>query len=138
MLLRNFVYGALLGDPEMEQLGITSESLYVNWSPDSPAAVSPRWAVVRWGVEERSVGRETTARPLQLEVWAYDRERDYTGIDAILRRCLTIFIGLEGMRYAADGAVIAFEHASTSADLFDEAYDAATKGSTFRLIASGH
>lgn len=136
MTLRTVVFNALAGDPALNALGIDVESLYPNHAPDSPAATQMRWAVLRWGVAEPSLGRDTTARPIAMSLWVYDREKDFGDIDAILKRARAVLLAMPLMA-TGDGSIIGVDWALSSEDLVDETYDAVVRSETYRVVASG-
>jgi hypothetical protein len=138
MWIRDAVFRALLGDLELRNLGLAEANLFPNFAPDSPAATLTRWWVLRWGVAETAPGRDTTARPIAMSLWAYDREKDFGNISATLRRARAVFLGLPGVRDPAGaGAFIGMEFSFSSEDLWDEAYQAVLRSETFRVVASG-
>src|SRR5688572_973766 len=122
MSLRNAIYGALSADAELTTLGIVAANVYPNFAPDDPRTLHARWLVIRWGVADRPPGRDTTARTVAMSLWAYDRERDWAGIDAILKRSRVILDGLAGLRFTG-GAVLEVSWQFSSEDLVDEGYD---------------
>lgn len=137
MNVREKFFDALAADAEMNALGINMNSLFPNFAPDSPAANLMRFAVLRWGAAEPAAGRDTTARPLALSFWAYDREKDFGSILAMLKRARAVLTGLIGARITDTAAIIGVDLAFSSEDLFDEIYDAVVRSETYRVVVSG-
>lgn len=137
MSARKKFFDVLAADAELNALGITTASLFPNFAPDSPAADLMRFMVLRWGVAEAPPGRDTTAQPVAVSIWAYDRDKDFGNILAMLRRARAVLAGLVGARTSDVGAVIGVDLAFSSEDLFDETYDAIVRSETYRVVVSG-
>lgn len=134
--LRQKVWEILTEDPTLNGLGIDASSLFVNHAPDSPAEDLMRFGVLRWGTAEVAPGADTSARPIAMSFWSYDRETDYGNILATLKRVRAVVAGLPGMRFA-DGALLGADFAFSSEDLYDQTYRAVLRSETYRLVASG-
>lgn len=135
--LRQFIWATLGGDATLNSYGITSASLFGTNAPDSPAGELQRWAILRWLIEDPPIGRDTTSRRRILVVWAYDRDKDYTYVDLILKRCSDILLPIKGKRYSVDGWITQIDAGITSEDLYDPAYDAVSRSWATTIIASG-
>lgn len=135
--LRQYVWSTLLADATLAGYGITSASLFGTNAPDSPAAELQRWVILRWFTEEAPLGRDTTSRRRFLVVWAYDRQRDYTYVDLILKRCEEILMPIRAKQYALNGWITQIETGGKSEDLFDPAYDAVSRSWDLTIVASG-
>lgn len=136
MSLRTLVYDTLKVDAQLIALGIDEDSLYPNFSADSPAADQQRWVVLRWGVVEPPFAPQVPVRPQTLTLWAYDRERDFAAIAAILRRCRTLLTDLSAV-WTGDGHLLEIQQTGSSEDLWDDGYQAVTRNEAYRMVASG-
>lgn len=141
--VRNGVYTLLRGDPELMLWGTNTGSednkllVYPNFVLDSPAAHLTRWVTLRWGAAEPPVGRDSETRAVPLAIWAYDRERDFTAIDAILKRCRTIMMAVQGLALPGGGWLTAADFSFSSEDIYDESYAAIARGETYKLVTNG-
>lgn len=132
--LRNLVWATFTGDAEMNTLGINANTLYPALDADSPE--TERFMTLRWRDRAPRPGRDTTAAPHTLEVWAYDRSGGYAQILKMLRRAGQLLQGLEGARMPEGGAVIGVDDQGQSDDLRDDTYNAATRNASYRIVAS--
>jgi hypothetical protein len=132
MTLRTVVFDALKTDSQLNGLGITSASLY-------PAATdSPKerlFMVTVWGVTTPGPGRDSTVALEDLTLWAYNRDRDYGEIVDILKRARAVVLGLERTP-VSPGWTLGVNWLGSSVDLWDDAYQAATRNDAYRIAAS--
>lgn len=135
--LREYVWNLVSADAGMNGLNIGADSLFAMSAPDSPAATLQVWAVLNWGIEEPPLGRDTTTRRRFVSVWAYDRQRRYDRIEAILGRVRDLLYPLKAVNYAAGGWITEVTDNGTSEDLWDPAYNAATKNWQLTIVSSG-
>lgn len=139
MSIRDLVWSELSADPQLNTWGINAGTLFGTFAPDSPAATTPRWAVLRWGVRDAGAGPGAPARPLELNLWVYDTERDYRLIDMILRRAELVLKGLAGRRIGDaqyPGWVGEITGPTSSPDLWDDVYRAITRNETYIIVVS--
>jgi hypothetical protein len=137
--LRELVYGLVSNDPD---LGLPPESVFAGGAPDSPPdnPHSKSWAVLNWGQEANLLGgavrdgNRPSARDCSL--WVYDRDADFTRINAIIRRWCEIMDALEA-EPTGSGFVIATEWQGDGADGWDDVYAANYRNSAYTIIASG-
>lgn len=134
--LRDYIWGVLAADEGLNQYGIDSNSLYASWSPDSPSKDQQRFMVIRWGIEEPRMGRDSDARRIFLSIWAYDRNCDYDAITLMLQRARAVLYPLKGVNYGL-GSLFEVGDAGLSEDLYDEGYEAETKSWSLTIAASG-
>ena len=134
MSARNLVFNLLKDDPILNGLGINDESLFGSQTVDSPASRITRWVFIRWGVSEAPLGRDTETRPVPMSLWAYNRQRDFTPIDAILLRCRQLLLPLASTPCPGGGFFVQADYAFSSEDLYDDAYQAVMRGDTYRAI----
>jgi len=136
--LRDFVWKALRGDPGLNALGIDESSLFGTLAPDSPAANLQKWMVIRWGIEEARLGRDTDVRRRFLSVWAYDRNRDFNDVDLMLQRARAVLFPLAAVEYNTSGGYISeVTDNGLSDDTWDDAYGAVTRNWQLTITASG-
>lgn len=143
VLVRNAVFDIMKGDSVLSGLGYTEPNLYPNYSPDTPAG--RRFAIIRWGATSPGVGRANTG---DLQIWFYDRDPDYAAIEDALYRIKPVDRGgsglldsLLGARLSVGertGAVLGMDWEGESPDLFDDAYVAYVRNTSFRVTASGN
>lgn len=136
MSARNLLFDLFKNDPQLNGLGIDASSVYGSQTVDSPAVQQERWLFIRWGVAEMPVGRDTFTRPVPVGLWAYNRQRDYTPIDAILKRCHTLMLTLTGTPCPGGGIFVQADYAFSSEDLYDDAYSAVMRGNTYRAVVT--
>jgi hypothetical protein len=139
MSLRTAVFEALRTDaPLAVLLNSEADAVLPNFAAVDPASDLARWVILRWGAAESPPGRDTSARAIALTVAAYDREKDYAGIEAILKRCRTVLRSLERSPTGEGGWILDVgDPAFSSEDLYDDAYLAVVRSETYRLVASG-
>lgn len=136
--LRQYVWNLLKSDAELNSLGINDNSLFGTLAPDSPAADLQKWMVIRWGLEEAPLHRETTSRRRFLSIWAYDRRRDFTDIDLMLHRARAVLSPLTAINYNNSGGWITeVTDNGYSDDVWDDAYEASARNWQLTIIASG-
>ncbi len=137
------LYNLLRSDAVLMALGAGTGSdddlltVFPNYALDSPAAHLTRWVTLRWGAAEAPPGRDTATRPMPVAIWVYDRERDFTNIDSILRRCRTIMAGIQGLPLSGGGHLTAADFSFSSEDIWDDSYAAVARGETYRLVTNG-
>lgn len=134
-MLRNFVFGLLGSDPELNALGYNTDTLYgALMGADSPQ--ERRFMVLRWGVESpRSPGRDSRISRTALTVWAYNRDSDYGPIGSALLRVRDILVPIAGVNHGS-GWIIEVEDNGTSEDLWDDGYSAITRNRAVTFTAS--
>ena len=136
MTVRQVVYDILRADPLLNGLGINSDSVFTSFSVDSPASRLERWLMIRWGVAEAPVGRDTSTRPVSMALWAYNRQRDYGPIQQILWRCRDLLLPVANVPLPSGGYLVAADWSFSSEDLYDDVYQAIMRGETYRVIAT--
>lgn len=136
MSLRDLMYDLLRNDPPLNGLGFHSDAVFVNFSTDSPASRLQRWIMLRWGVAESPVGRDTTTRPVAMGIWVYNREPDYDPIQRALWRCRDLLLPLANAPCPGGGRLVQADWSFSSEDLKDDAYQAVMRGETYRVIAT--
>ena len=134
MSVRDFVWELLGDDPLLNQLGLSRDNLFTNWSGDSPAAHYTNWVALRWGVAEAPVGRDAQARAVPLGVWAYDREPHYGNITDRLWRVRAILLSVAGARIPGGGTLVQADWAGSSEDLHDATMGAVLRSEIYRVI----
>lgn len=141
--VRNGVYQLLRADATLAALGAGSGSsdetlaIFPNFTLDSPAAGLTRWMTIRWGAAESPVGRDSETRPMPMAIWCYDRERDYTNIDAALQRVRALMKAVQGLALPGGGYLVAADWAFSSEDIWDDTYEAVARGETYRIVTNG-
>lgn len=136
--LREYVWGLLKVDPVLNGLGINENSLFGSYAPDSPSADLQKWMVIRWGISEARLGRDSDVRRKFLSIWAYDRQRDFTDIDLMLERVRDILYPLKAINYNnSNGYITEVIDNGYSDDVWDPQYEASTKNWQLTIIASG-
>lgn len=132
MKIRNVVFDALRDDVTLRALGIDDSTIFpLGGSLDSPQM--NRWVTLRWGQLFPGMGE---VKRIDLQLWAYDREPDFGGIDDILKRCRDILLNL-GQVPMAPGWTVAVEWLGSSDDFSDDVYKAVTRNESYTIIASG-
>ena len=93
-----------------------------------------QWPAIihRWGNIAKGVG---SSKRQYVDIWVHDRNRDYTRIDAILKRIEFLFSQV-GAEDAEEGWVTQIDWQGSSPDLRDDGYDTITRNSTFLVIGS--
>jgi hypothetical protein len=134
MSARDAIWELLGDDPILNQMGLTRDNLFVNWSGDSPAAFLTNWVALRWGVADAPVGRGSQTRPVVLGVWAYDREPHYTGISDRLWRIRQVMLGIAGYRLPGGGSILQADWSTSSEDLRDDTMEAVLRSETYRIV----
>jgi hypothetical protein len=141
--VRNGMFALLRQDVQLMALGAGSGStddtfaVFPNFTLDSPAAGLTRWMTIRWGASESPIGRDTNTRPMPVAIWCYDRERDYTIIDAALGRVRTLMRNVQGLALPGGAYLVAADFAFSSEDIWDDTYEAVARGDTYRIVTNG-
>lgn len=141
--VRNGLWQLLRADTTLMALGAGSGSnddklaVFPNFTLDSPAAGLTRWMTIRWGAADSPPGRDTWTRPVPASVWMYDRERDFTNVDAALGRVRTLLRAVQGLALPGGGFLVAADFAFSSEDIWDDTYEAVARGETYRLVTNG-
>lgn len=91
------------------------------------------FVTIRFGTSDPGMG---ASKRTQVTVWAYDRDRDYLRVEAILRRIRILLEGLEAYR-TAEGWITSIKWTGDSEDLNDDIYKASARNSSFTMIDSG-
>lgn len=125
MTLREWVFDLLKVDPTLNDAGITEQTLYPNYSPDQARASDRRFLVLRWS-ETTPFMRTQTGR-VRLELWAYDREPDFGGIETILRRSRELILPVAGLRLSGGTSIVEVEDNGEGPDFWDDGYNASAR-----------
>lgn len=136
MSARELVYQILKADPLLTSMGYGGDAVMPSNTVDSPAATLTRWLMIRWGAAEAPVGRDATARPVPMALWAYNRQRDYGPIQTALWRCRELMSPLAGVPCPEGGHLIAADWSFSSEDLWDDTYEAIMRGETYRVVTT--
>ena len=130
--LRQAVFARYLASPVLAGLGLTEDTIYPNFSPDSPS--SDKFLVIRWGITTKGVGAANT---VSITCWIYNREPDYGPISDALLEIRAILPSMIGFRMSATEAILGVGYAGDSDDLYDDAYRAWTRYTSHTITASG-
>lgn len=133
MGIRQFYFGLLSADTNLNLLGINADTLYPNGAPDSPT--SPVFATLRWGPETNQ-GLNRAARGHDVSLWVYDVDADYTRIRAILKRFCDVMETTPGQP-TGDGFIIGLDWGGSGEDGYDDIYQRFTRPASYTIIASG-
>lgn len=134
MSARAAVFDLLTGDPALNNLGITADTVWPAQAVDVPPRDGP-FLILRW--EEESVTFNMFGRAEVLTIWAHhSREslRDFAPLVAILNRVtevLTSAMHVEG----ADGTLTTVDYNGMSPDLNDEGYKTITKNAAYKVLS---
>jgi len=141
MTVREYVFGLVAADAELNALGYSAANGYATEAPDSPPG--GQFWVLRWGVEGIGVpsarGRgKVTSRDVTL--WAYDRQQTFDRVNLMLKRWQALLDALEAVRTGSgpnDGWITATSWLGDSEDGFDDVYNALLRSSSYTIVASG-
>lgn len=138
--LRGFVFNAFANDPVMNQLGLKEANLYQAGSRDStPITIEGNvFAILRWGPREPARAGVGSSIPLELAFWVYHRDPNTDPIDDILKRgreVLALMIGAP-LNPQRTGFLNGADYLGSTADLFDDVYQAWTRSDSHRIVAS--
>lgn len=134
MTVRETMYGILSTDATLIGLGYIADNVYANAAPDSPPEVGQVWMVLNWGEEtpalrgQRGRSRVTTRA---LTLWVYDRERDYTTINAAIKRLMDLMEGIE-----QNGPVLCANWQGDGPDGYDDTYQAVFRNTTYTIVSN--
>lgn len=148
MSVREYIFGLITSDAELNEYGITVASTFVNHSVDTPQ-VRPL-CILRWQAETPGLpARRATAgagntpdwpaNQRVLTVWVHEDRNigDYTRIDKSLKRLRTLLTGVEGVRVGpGDAWLSAITWEGDSDDLDDDEARTITRNAQFRLTGS--
>lgn len=137
MGLPDYLRDQLLADETLAALGIADPPQIRRSVPDD---VPPEelWITFRWGVESPFAFSDTDVRPMDLGVWAYDRQLSYGRITPILNRIRVVLTGLRAVRHTdvPEGWITEVRWEGRSPDLSDDVYKAVTRNDSYRIVAS--
>lgn len=136
MSVRNLVYELLKNDAQLTAMGYGAGALFTNFTMDSPAARLEKWLTIRWGVADAPVGRDAQARPVNMSLWAYNRQKDYGPIQQALYRARQVLLPVVGMPQPGGGHMVACDWSGTSEDLWDDVYEAIMRGENYRVVTT--
>lgn len=148
MSVREYIFGLITSDPELNGLGITQDSTFVTHSVDTPQ-IRPL-CILRWQAETPGLpSRRATAGagsipnwPVNqrvLTVWVHEDRNmgDYTRIDRSLKRLRTLLTSVEGVHVGpGDTWLTAITWEGDSDDLDDDEARTITRNAQFRLTGS--
>lgn len=139
--LREYVWRLLKNDPQMNAMGIDEASLFASTGPDSPDITIPatlqKWMVIRWGIEEARLGRDTSVRRKFLSIWGYHRQRYMGDIDEMLERAYQVLYPVKAVQFSSSGWIIEVTDNGLSEDVWEPAYAASTRNWQLTITASG-
>lgn len=132
MGIRELVFAALIGDAQLNALGITTDTLWENNAPDSaPADV---FGVLRWGVGNAPLpGADKRVTATEVALWAYDRNQDYGKVLQINKRWCIIMESLVGQS-TGDGYVLGISDPTDGPDAWDDIYERVTRPSSYTIV----
>ena len=137
--LRKIAFDRLAADSEMNGFGYDADSLYPQFSRDAPPeqVEGRRFGILKWGTAERGVGR---VNPVTLELWFYNKDRDYDPIGGALLRARSILAGLEAVQVdaAEDAWVLGVRWEGAGPDGYDDMYQAVLRSESYTITASGN
>lgn len=137
--LKKITLERLAADSVMNGFGYDADSLYPQFSRDAPPeSVEGRtFGVLKWGTTERGVGRVAT---VTLELWLYNKDRDYEPIGGGLLRARAVLAGLEAIRVdaAEDAWVLGVRWEGAGPDGYDDMYQAVLRSESYSITASGN
>lgn len=125
MTLRDWVFDLLKDDAILNDVGVNSDTLYANYSPDQARASDRRFLVLRWA--EMTPFMRTNSGRVRLELWAYDREPYFGGIDSILARARALLLPVAGLRLPGGTSIVEIEDNGEGPDFWDDGYSAAAR-----------
>lgn len=128
--MRALIFQALVNDPTLNGLGITSAS---SFAVDVDTPQSRPFLQLRWG--RNDVGLSVVTKRT-LVVWAHDEPGDYSTIDAILTRVKSLLPTLVGESNGM-GHLVDVEWTGDSEDLADDGHRTITRTTSFVLVGSG-
>jgi hypothetical protein len=131
--LRELVWETVRNAAGLAALGYVPEAVLPNYSPDSPAF--DRFIVLRWGPGTPGIA---PAHTVDLQLWVYDRQPDYGAISDALRLLRPLLLDLPGTRLPEGRGILGCDWGPSSADLYDDAYNAYVRSESYALTASGN
>lgn len=135
MAMRDYVFGLLTGDSDMNDLGITVDSGFIQHDVDTPQ-VRP-FMTIHWGNTNPGIQGFDLVNERDFQVWVHDAPGDYTKIDNILSRIRVLLMGTEATYTNTPGRwITGVEWMGDSDDLNDDEQDTITRYGEFRLIGS--
>lgn len=123
---------ALMTIGALGSMGLTPERVCAAESADDIKVSGFPFVTHRWGPITKGVGGSVRQ---SVDIWAYDRNHDYTRIDNILLRVKSLLAAVTAVR-AMEGYVTQIDYEGSSPDLRDDGYEAITRNSSFTVIAS--
>jgi hypothetical protein len=132
--VREYIYGLITSDGDLNDLGINEDSTFTQHTIDTPS-VRPL-CILRWQNVVPGMG---PVNQRLLQVWVHDdiAAGDYTRIDASLNRLRALLTGVEGVNVGAGGAWLsAIRWEGDSDDLDDDDARTITRNAQFRLTGS--
>lgn len=126
---RKPVFALLTTDPELQALGMTSDTVKGS-SPTTSPEIRP-FAILKWGEEQPFIG---SIHEKELQMWVYDEPGSYTLINSILLRARTLLVD-EAVDVVVDGERFSTARwQGTSPDLYDDIYKCITRYASFAIV----
>jgi hypothetical protein len=127
MTARAAVHGLLSSDPELQELGFT-----VYGSNAADTVDEKRFLIVSWQPGSAAFGKHGSEAVL---VWAHDKDRDYTAVDAALSRVRDLLHDATHI-VGEDGRTLTTARWNgVSDDLYDDGYGTVTKNADFTVVS---
>jgi hypothetical protein len=131
---RAVIFNALKNDAELQGFWPTGIPVWGSSSADSPGRKNP-FIIISFRGRTKAFGG-TGAE--DVAIWAHlpkEIGRDYTLIDAIIKRVNDIMLSFVDVVGSDGWALSGASWLGTSADLFDDGYNSWTKNTTFRVAS---
>ena len=139
---RAAVYDALAGNDALNELGITEDSVFANYSLDESPVTNGPFLILRWENEDRPVfsdpNQSVVKNTRNLTVWAHIPavlSTDFNRLDAILN---SVDDALVPMVHVAgeDGEVVTSVRAfGRSSDFKDEGFKTISRNATYQILS---
>lgn len=131
--LRNTVYDLLRLDTAMNGFGFGPDNVYPNYGAVDPPQYE-RFLIIRWGARAPGMAG---VHPVDVSLWFYELDPDYTNINNAIKRCRSLIPGLISSSTGDGGWIVGVEDTGDSPDFFDDAWKRYTRNGTYRITASG-
>lgn len=136
---RAAVFNLLTEDPELNDLGINSDTVFHNWSSEERPSNTSAFAILRWENEEKPIWgseKERNVRRLTLWVhWPRELTNDFNRVTEVLERADEV-LGAARDVPGDDGYSLSFvDFGGRSADIVDEGFNTITRNANYGIYS---
>lgn len=134
---RTAVFEALIGDEDLNDLGIDEDSVFHNYTLEERPVSHGPFMILRWGDSDRSpfIGVKS---PVRLTIWVHypiEETNDFSKIDRLFDLCDVTLEKMNG-EIGIDGyTVTCVRSTGRSGDLKDDGFQTISKNASYEVLS---